>query len=188
MHDLGYIGSLPYQYSNDLSLANEIIAKSGPSSVYQDPNYQSYEIGGVRKVIANPNTEMNGMINYKINQDANPIRIVRPSEPQELDQHNFIRYLKPPTPEQPGPIIIQERQLPQPPPAPPIYIRQIEPRQPTPPPMLIRERPPTPPPIIEPTYIEKILPAYAPPPRQVIIEKIPAKPPKPQTIIYEVAV
>jgi hypothetical protein len=165
LNDLGYIGQLPYHYTNDTTLANEILAKAGPRSVYQDPNYQSYDVGGVRRIITDPNHPLSGN-NYKINQDPNPIHVIRPSNAEYQNQDSYVRYLKPPTPEPPGPIVIQERQLPQPPAAPPIYIRQVEPRQPTPPPLLIRERPPTPPAKIEPTYIEKILPAHPPPPRQ----------------------
>lgn len=121
---------------------------------------------------------------YRINEDPNPVRMVRHSEPVTQRQNVRVRYLEPPALPTPAPIIIKERQLTPPPPAPPIYIRQHLPAPPTPPPLVIRERPPCPPEMPQPTVIEKIIPAPTPPPRQVIVERIPA-PERPREVIYE---
>jgi hypothetical protein len=113
------------------------------------------------------------------------VRLVRPITPVSLRQNVRVRHLEPPDLPTPNPIIIKERQLTPPPPAPPVYIRQYQPAPPTPPPLVIRERPPVAPKMPETTYIEKIIPPPSPPPRQVVIERIPA-PEKPRDVIYEV--
>lgn len=90
-----------------------------------------------------------------INQDPDPIRIVKPNNQNIVyKQQVNIRYLQPPTPPPPAPIIIREKQLAAPPSQPPIIIRQTAPAPPTPPPLTIREKAPTPPPVLEPTIIE----------------------------------
>lgn len=62
----------------------------------------------------------------EINQDPDPIRIVRPNNQSVVyKQQVSIRYLQPPTPPPPAPIIIREKQLPPPPSQPPIIIRFI---------------------------------------------------------------
>ncbi len=82
-------------------------------------------------------------------------------------------------------IIFSERCAPQPPPQPPIVIRQIPARPSTPPPLIIRECPPPMPDLQEPTIIEREVPPPPPPPRQVIVERLPTPPPKPRSIIFE---
>jgi hypothetical protein len=90
-----------------------------------------------------------------INQDPDPIHIMKPNTQNVVyKQQVNIRYLQPPTPPPPAPIIIREKQLPTPPSQPPIIIRQTAPAPPTPVPLIIRERAPTPPTIGEPTIIE----------------------------------
>lgn len=60
----------------------------------------------------------------EINQDPDPIRIVRPNNQSVVyKQQVSIRYLQPPTPPPPAPIIIREKQMPPPPSQPPIIIR-----------------------------------------------------------------
>ena len=59
-----------------------------------------------------------------INQDPDPIRIVKPNSQNIIyKQQVNIRYLQPPTPPPPAPIIIREKQLSRPAPQPPIIIR-----------------------------------------------------------------
>jgi len=100
-------------------------------------------------------------------------------------QEVAVRYLRPPTPPPPGPLIIKEVRNAALPAAPPIVIRQRPPRPATPPPLIIRERPPQPPVQLAPKLVTKPLPAPPPPPRRVIIERMPPLPPKPQSIIVE---
>lgn len=181
-----------YNISNSLNwirdsdLADEIVSRAGPGNVYYRPGYQS-EVSNVTKY----STKVTHLpasvttVQYRINDDPDPVRIVRPTEPVNMRQNVTVRYLDPPNPPTPAPIIIKERQLTPAPPAPPIHIRQYAPPPPTPPPLVIRERAPTPPRMPDPTIIEKIIPAPSPPPRQVIIERIPA-PEKPRDVIYEV--
>lgn len=173
-------GPLPTQYVRDSQLVNEVLTKSGTHANSSLDNYVINEIGNVQKVI-----NSNGP-GYKINFDTSPLHYKRRIEtPVKQTQNITVRYLEPPKPPTPGPIIIKEKRAPAPAPAPPIVIRQIEKAPPTPQPVLIREKPPTPPVKIEPTYIERVLPAPSPPPRQVIVERIKAPPPKPRDIIYE---
>lgn len=95
-----------------------------------------------------------------------------------------IRYLKPPTPPPPGPIVIRERRPAPPPPLPPRVIRQQLPKIRTPEPLVIRERPPTPPRPVRPVVIEKHLPPPPRPPQQVIIERY-TMPRRPRKVIFE---
>lgn len=95
---------------------------------------------------------------YKINEDENP-QIIRKKNRQNLVYHQevAIRYLRPPTPPPPGPIIIQQEADLSLPPAPPLVIRQQPPKPPTPPPLVIREAPPSPPVQIGKKKLKKIL-------------------------------
>ncbi|KAI3378972.1 hypothetical protein SNEBB_006979 [Seison nebaliae] len=130
-------------------------------------------------------TELN-KYSYKINYDPNPKIIKRNNnESVEYKQEVAIRYLQPPTPPPPGPIIIKEIRPPMPPAAPPVVIRQRPPRPATPPPMVVRENPPQPPIPPAPKIITKQLPQPLPPPRRVIIERLPALPEKPRSLIIE---
>ncbi|KAI0986653.1 hypothetical protein GJ496_011894 [Pomphorhynchus laevis] len=128
----------------------------------------------------------NNLNSYKINYDPEP-QIVRKqvSNPVLYKQEVAVRYLKPPTPPPPGPLIIKEVRANQPPPAPPVIIRQRPPRPSTPPPLVIRERPPQAPQPLGPKVITRNLPPPPPPPRRVIIERLPPLPPKPRSIIVE---
>ncbi|CAF3452199.1 unnamed protein product [Rotaria sp. Silwood1] len=130
--------------------------------------------------------QQQGANGYKINFDPNP-QIIRKHANDEVTykQEVAVRYLRPPTPPPPGPLIIKEVRNPALPAAPPIVIRQRPPRPATPPPLIIRERPPQPPPQLAPKVVTKPLPAPPPPPRRVIIERMPPLPAKPQSIIVE---
>jgi len=130
--------------------------------------------------------QQQGPNGYKINFDPNP-QIIRKhaNDAVTYKQEVAVRYLRPPTPPPPGPLIIKEVRNPALPPAPPIVIRQRPPRPATPPPLIIRERPPQPPTQLAPKLITKPLPPPPPPPRRVIIERMPPLPPKPQSIIVE---
>ncbi|CAF1499135.1 unnamed protein product, partial [Didymodactylos carnosus] len=124
--------------------------------------------------------------NYPINVDPNPELIVRPNTQRLTYTHDVaVRYLRPPTPPPPGPIIIREIRAPPPPVAPPIILRQRPPPPRTPSPVIIRERPPNRPKSVPTTVIKKVIPAPAPPPRKLIIERLPNLPPKPRPVIIE---
>jgi hypothetical protein len=123
---------------------------------------------------------------YPLNQDSNPEHVRRHNNDRiTYRQDVAIRYLQPPTPPPPAPVIIREIRAPQPPEAPPLVIRQRPPAPVTPPPIVIRERPPVPPAIEPPRIVTKYLPAPPPPPRKVIIERQAPLPQKPQPIIIE---
>ncbi|KAL7674103.1 hypothetical protein ACOME3_000383 [Neoechinorhynchus agilis] len=133
------------------------------------------------------NKAMLPLSSYKLQYDSNPIVVRKPanSSPTTYRQNIHIKFLKPPPPPAPGPLIVREIRAPQAPPAPPLIIRQRPPRPPTPPPLILREKPPPLPVITGPKVIQKHLPALPPPPRQVIIERYPPLPPKPRDIIIE---
>ena len=100
----------------------QVIQQAGPSYIYQKPGYSlSHNNVLVDTVI----TTRPGSYQYKINEDPNPIRLVRPISPANLKQNIRLRYLEPPPLPEPNPIIIKERQLTPPPPAPPIVIIKI---------------------------------------------------------------
>ena len=121
-----------------------------------------------------------------ISQDSYAQQIRRPNNNRiTYRQDVSIRYLQPPTPPPPGPVIIREIRAPQAPEAPPLVIRQRAPAPITPPPIVIRERPPIPPRIEQPRIVTKYLPAPPPSPRKVIIERQAPLPQKPQPIIIE---
>lgn len=172
-------------YEQNGTLVNEILSQAGPQSIYYRPG-TSAEISNVTQVTTEISHQP-GRYNtyqYRINEDPDPVRLVRPITPVSLRQNIRVRHLQPPDLPTPNPIIVKERQLTPPPPAPPVYIRQYQPAPPTPPPLVIRERPPVAPKMPETTYIEKIIPPPSPPPRQVVVERIPA-PEKPRDVIYE---
>jgi len=97
---------------------------------------------------------------YPINADSNPEVVkLRYSGCVDRVQELTIKYLKPPKPQTPGPIVIkQEPNIPLPA-APPIIIRQVAENPLPPPPALIRERPPAPPEPIGPKTI--LIPGWA---------------------------
>ncbi|KAL7669038.1 hypothetical protein ACOME3_009709 [Neoechinorhynchus agilis] len=129
---------------------------------------------------------VNGSKGYSVNYDPEPEVVRRQASGQVIyKQEVAVRYLKPPTPPPPGPLIIKEVRATQAPPAPPVIIRQRPPRPATPPPMIIREKPPQTPQNCAPKVITRNLPPPPPPPRRVIIERLPPLPPKPRSIIVE---
>ena len=82
---------------------------------------------------------------YPLNVDNNPIIVnKKPNENVEYKQEIFYRYLKPPTPQQPGDIIIHQEPDVRPPAAPPLILRQIPKQniQQNQEPIIIREMPP----------------------------------------------
>ncbi len=114
---------------------------------------------------------------YQINDDPNPIIIKKKTNKKlELKQSIKVNYLRPPTPPQPGEIIIEKEPNKIMPPAPPIIIRQLPDQngnqENNDEPLIVREAPPnTNLQKIEPQIITipgKILP---PPPRKVIINR-----------------
>lgn len=123
---------------------------------------------------------------YPINEDREPT-IIRKKYPDCLnyDREIAIRYLRPPAPQPPGDIIIRHEPNRLPAPAPPLIIRQTQPRPCTPEPLVVRENPPTPPAPVGQKVITIAGRGLPPPPRKVIIERLPKIPPKPQAIINE---
>ncbi|CAF3609616.1 unnamed protein product [Rotaria sp. Silwood1] len=137
--------------------------------------------------------EINSDIDYEtlirtkhLYNDPDPKVIRKPSltTPVVYNQKIIVRFLKPP-PVQQGPLIIREIRPPQPPPLPPLLIRQRAQPPRSPSPIILREKPPPMPDITIPQVVTKTLPPLSPPPRSVIIEKIPALPAKPRDIIIE---
>ncbi|CAF0820471.1 unnamed protein product [Didymodactylos carnosus] len=100
-------------------------------------------------------------------------------------QNISVRFLKPPTPPPPGPIIIREIQPPPPPPQSPIRYRQRPPQPITPPPLILREAPPPIPPRQPTQVVEKLLPPPARLPRSIVVERLAPLPPKPRDIVIE---
>ena len=125
-------------------------------------------------------------------QDPNP-EIIRKEYPEQVTykQNVSVRYLLPPTPPPPGPLIIRGKERfdfdkvhslfflfpeilpPRAPTPPPLVIQQQEPTPSTPPPLILREAPPMPPLHQEAEIITKMLPPQPPPARQVIMEQTP---------------
>lgn len=141
---------------NNDRLAFEVLAKAGPANTYQRQDY-SHGIGSLVQNIdfnknnSNTNNKPYGSYtsfdNFEetnvniikidepstsqspnpINQDPNPIRIVKPNNQNIVyKQQVNIRYLQPPTPPPPAPIIIREKQISPPSNQPPIIIRYLK--------------------------------------------------------------
>lgn len=160
--------------SYDSDALRNVINAAGPNQLYHRPGFSNHMIDNGRSY----GTE-------RLNEDHDPVRVIKPTEPITHRQNVRVRYLDPPAPPQHAPIVVKERMLTPPPPPPPLVIKQRPVTPPTPPPLVIRERAPEKPQVArEVTYIEKILPPPPQPPRQVIVERIP-NPPKPRDIIYE---
>ena len=163
---------------NDERLVREVLSKAGPANTYQRSDYRN-DIGSLANQghadLNNLNLQAEELVeeydengdvvnvnvpyynaNSSINQDPNPLRIVKQNNQQNIiyKQQVNIRYLQPPTPPPPAPIIIREKQTAAPLRQPPIIIRQTAPAPSTPPPLIIRERAPTPPEPSDPTVIE----------------------------------
>jgi hypothetical protein len=151
------------------------------------------EVFGQRGIWLNKSEEMEWkgdrpLSDYPLNLDLNPKTIRKKPLNNQIEyiQSLAIRYLKPPTPQLPGEIVIIQEPDTIPNPAPPIIIRQ-EPNKPeTPEPLIIREAPPKPPEVckkrIKITLRGKQL---SPPPRKVILEKLPELPSRPCPILIE---
>ncbi|KAL7673294.1 hypothetical protein ACOME3_008160 [Neoechinorhynchus agilis] len=124
---------------------------------------------------------------YRIQADPSPtvVRRALTGASTVHRQNVIIRFLRPPAPPAPGPLIIKEVRPPQPKPAPPLVIRQRPPRPRTPPALVLRERPPRMPVVTKTQTVIKRLAAIPAPPRQVIIERYPALPAKPRDVIIE---
>ncbi|CAF3679150.1 unnamed protein product [Adineta steineri] len=122
-----------------------------------------------------------------LNYDPNPEIIYRDNLKDIVyTQKVGIRYLRPPTPPPPGPIVIREIQskpLNDPPPLVVSATPPIPPR--TPSPLIVREEPPTPPVYQPPRVITKTLPPLPTQPRRVVIKRKPPLPPKPRPVIIE---
>jgi len=123
---------------------------------------------------------------YPVNDDYSPT-VLRKTTNQQINytQEYAIRYLRPPTPQQPGDILIVQDKAVLPPPAPPFVIRQQPPRPSTPEPLILREFPPKLPEVVQQQTIRVSGKKLPPPPRKVIIERLAPLPPKPQPIIIE---
>ncbi len=123
---------------------------------------------------------------YPINQDCCPDLIKKKScKKVEYNQEIAIRYLKPPTPQAPGEIIIKHDPNVLPPPAPPLVLRQQPARPITPEPLIVRESPPEAPQPVGQKIITILGKRLPPPPRKVIVERLAQLPSKPQSIITE---
>lgn len=102
----------------------------------------------------------------------------------EYYQQLAIRYLRPPTPPEPGEVsIIMEPDIISDP-APPVIIRQQQQQARTPDPIIIREAPPQIPPPVSPIHITIPGKRLEPPPRKVIIERLPVNK-KPQKVLVD---
>lgn len=124
---------------------------------------------------------------HDIYRDPNP-RIVRKTGVESslaYEQRISVKYLRPPTPPPPGPLIIREVRPPQPPPPPPLVIREQLAGASQPPPLILRERPPEPPASMTGETKIKTLPPVPVPPRSVIIERFQSAAPRPRDIVIE---
>ena len=176
----------PVEFTDDVFQANNIGLMAHGQQSYQRTNsaMMTTSSNAIDQLV-NQNIESDAS-GYPLNQDPNPEHIRRHNNDRITYQQDVaIRYLQPPTPPPPAPVIVREIRAPQPPEAPPLVIRQRPPVPVTPPPIIIRERPPVPPPIEPPRVVSKYLPAPPPPPRKLVIERQEPLPAKPQPIIIE---
>lgn len=109
-------------------MVREVINAAGPNNLYHSPGHI---------VHVNDNGRSHSR-SYKINEDPNPVRMVKQTAPVTHKQNIRVRYLDPPPPPEHAPIVIKERMLTPPPPPPPLVIRQRAQTPPTPPPLVIR--------------------------------------------------
>ena len=121
-----------------------------------------------------------------LNVDPNPVVInKKPLNKVHYKQNVSVKFLKPPTPAQPGDIVIKQEKDVQAPPAAPLLVRQKPPKPVKPPALIVREKPPRPPAPISPKFITIPGKIHPPPPRKVVVERMPKLPPLPQDIIVE---
>ncbi|RMZ97230.1 hypothetical protein BpHYR1_038506 [Brachionus plicatilis] len=174
---------------SELSPVESIILRSTCPLAVEET--EEISVLGQRGIWLNKSEEQNwhGPIpisEYQINEDPDPEIIVKQTNQNLVYiQELAIRYLKPPTPAQPGDIIIRQESNSITTPAPPLIIRQQPPRPPTPDPLVVREAPPEPPKLIPRRVITISGQKLPPPPRKVIIERLAPLPSKPQPIIIE---
>ena len=121
-----------------------------------------------------------------LNIDPNPVIITKkPLNKVHYTQNVSLKFLKPPTPVQPGDIVIEKERDTQAPPVAPLLIRQRPPEPIKPPVLVVREKPPPPPAPIAPQIFNIPGKIHPPPPRQMVVERLPKLPSPPQDIIIE---
>ena len=169
-------------------IENAIIQSENPIEVNDGDEIEALNLRGIW-INKEENLNWNGPIpleKYELHQDPNPeLLIKKPIDVLKYKQEVKIKYLHPPPAEKPGDIIIKQLPDKQHPAAPPLIIRQDQPKPSTPPPIVIREEPPAQPPKIPSKVINlkgKIIP---PPARKVVVERLPQVPQKPQEIFIE---
>lgn len=99
-------------YTTTYEPANEVLTKAGPTYVYQRPGYRS-EISDLTKVTTEITHQpaTTHTVQYRINEDPDPVRMVRPNGSVTQRQNIKVRYLEPPELPSPAPVIVKERQL-----------------------------------------------------------------------------
>lgn len=169
-------------------IEQNILRSSKPISINEQ---DEISVNGHRGIWANKSEVVNwkgdlSINEYPINQDTNP-EIINKETNQTIEyvQELAIKYLRPPTPPNPGEIIINQLPDQIPNPAPPLIIRQQPPRALTPEPLVIREAPPMPPEQVGRKVITISGKKIPPPPRKVIVERLPSLPSKPQSLLIE---
>lgn len=182
----GFTSSSSFNYINDLEAT--LLRSTSPIKIDET---EEITVLGERGIWLNKSQTENwhGAIpleKYETNKDSNP-EIVFKKNNQNLEyiQELSVRYLKPPTPDVQGEIIINYEKNEIYDPAPPIIMRQQPSPPKTPEPLIIREAPPPKPNLIEKKVIKISGKKLPPPPRKVIIERLPETPPKPQSILIE---
>ncbi|RNA44423.1 hypothetical protein BpHYR1_011798 [Brachionus plicatilis] len=167
---------------------NAIVQSKNPIEINESEEIEALNLRGIW-INREENLNWKGPIpleKYELHQDPNPeLMIKKPSDLLKYKQEVKIKYLHPPPIEKPGDIIIKQLADKQLPPAPPLVIRQDQPKPKTPPPIVIREEPPAPPPKIPSKVINLKGKTIPPPARKVVVERLPQTPQKPQDIYIE---
>ncbi|CAF1221134.1 unnamed protein product [Adineta steineri] len=178
IHNNSYEQNL-YNNSYEQNRRNNRYEQNLHNIPYEQNRYNnSYEQNNSYEPIIHNCTDMYQDPNTDIITKPNPDKVV-------YKQKITVRYLVPPTPPVPGPLIIREILPPRPPSPSPLIIEQQEPAPPTPSPLILREMPPPPPPIQEPKIITKMVPQESQSSQHAIAESNHPLPPKPQSIIIE---
>lgn len=184
--------TFPVDYLNNSQILSDIELKILRSTVPLDfENVDQINYNNENFLLLNK-TEIQGwrgstsLDQYVLNNDPDPLIInKKPTNQLSYVQELAVRYLKPPTPKSPSPIVIKQKPNLCTLPAPPLVIRQKPPDPKTPEPLVIREQPPQPPTKSEKKIIIVSGKKLPPPPRKVVIERLPPLPPKPPTIVIE---
>ena len=169
-------------------LSDKIINATTPLEVNETEMRTVNQQSGI---YVNKQDEMgwNGQLNisqYPINVDSNPEVILKTSlETLEYVQPVTIKYLKPPSPQPAGDIVIKREKDTLLPRAPPLIIRQRPQMPATAETVVYREQPPQIAAALEQKIITISGKKLPPPPRRLIIEKLPVLPAKPQPIVIE---